>query len=377
MIDKERLKENLISFSFPRLSGSVGEIKACEMAKSKIEKLDLTPNVQQFEFSTFYSRIYPKLGFTSVSSLLFIFYLNIASILFAIIISLILIIMLLCFLFTRKPHKIRFGKILKSYNIYVRLPEKDHANVSEKKILFFCHLDSKSQKITILVRINAIRLWLYSTTILSIIIVLKNYIFLHFTFQLYIVGIFPLVLNLISMSILLLNTTGDKSMGAIDNASGIAIVLELLSYYKADKNRSKNYEMWFVFTGAEESGTMGIRFFNEIIKNFDRKNSLIINFDAIAQSVCLFASKRTRKRNTDFFEKFIREGQKLKMIREIRYKTLGAHSDGYYLKTQKFMGAGFGDLLTYQYVHSDKDTPDKVDFSILKGLCELITRVLN
>ena len=73
----------------------------------------------------------------------------------------------------------------------------------------------------------------------------------------------------------------------------------------------------------------------------------------------------------------INEGIKSRVIRDIRYSTLGAHSDGYFLKTQKFMGAGFGDLLTYEYVHSELDTHDKVNFCILENLCSLITSVLK
>ncbi|MHA1803707.1 MAG: M28 family metallopeptidase [Promethearchaeota archaeon] len=385
MINKKRIEHNLNSFSFPRVSGSSGERKALELVKEKIEALNLHPEIQEFEFSTFYSRIYPKLGFFSISILLLIYYLNIEALIFVIIVSFLLIIMMFSFILTRKPHEIKFGKKLKSHNLYVILPPKnklinlnqeDNQTFSKERtespinVLFFCHLDSKGQKFSILTRIIAIRTWIYTAVLLSIIILLKNYILPQYEKLFYFLGIVPLSINFIAMTILILNTTNDNSRGAIDNASGISIVLELLNYYAEQENRFKKY--WFVFTGAEETGTMGIRMFYEEINHLDKKRTIILNFDAIGQSVCLFASKETRKLKPEFFNLLIIKGREFNILKDIRYKTLGAHSDGYFLKKQGFRGAGFGDLRTYRYVHSREDTPDKINVSILEKLCKLI-----
>jgi len=43
MIDEKHLKENLKSFSFPRLSGTDGEKKALDLARSKVEDLNHDP----------------------------------------------------------------------------------------------------------------------------------------------------------------------------------------------------------------------------------------------------------------------------------------------------------------------------------------------
>jgi len=61
MIDEKRILENLKVFSFPRLSGTEFEKKSFNIAKNKIERLNLTPSVQEFSFSIFYSRVYPKI----------------------------------------------------------------------------------------------------------------------------------------------------------------------------------------------------------------------------------------------------------------------------------------------------------------------------
>ena len=53
MIDENRIKENLKSFSFPRLSGTDDERKAFNLAFKKLEQLKVIPLSQEFVFSTF------------------------------------------------------------------------------------------------------------------------------------------------------------------------------------------------------------------------------------------------------------------------------------------------------------------------------------
>ncbi|MFX1599115.1 MAG: hypothetical protein ACFFB6_00805, partial [Promethearchaeota archaeon] len=64
MIDEKNIKANLEVFTFPRLSGTIAEEKAFKLAVEKVERLNLNYLIQEFEFSTFYSRIYPKIIFS-------------------------------------------------------------------------------------------------------------------------------------------------------------------------------------------------------------------------------------------------------------------------------------------------------------------------
>ncbi|UCD01801.1 MAG: hypothetical protein JSV23_01925, partial [Promethearchaeota archaeon] len=76
MIDEKRISINLKEFSFPRLSGTEFEKKSFNIVKKKIEDLNFTPKVQEFSFSTFYSRVYPKISLTLLSWLLIVLFLN-------------------------------------------------------------------------------------------------------------------------------------------------------------------------------------------------------------------------------------------------------------------------------------------------------------
>ena len=74
LIDESRIKKNLESFTFPRLSGTKFELKAFNKVMQEMENLNLEYEVQGFTFSSFYSRIYPKIAFLSVSLILLFLY---------------------------------------------------------------------------------------------------------------------------------------------------------------------------------------------------------------------------------------------------------------------------------------------------------------
>jgi len=106
MMDENRIKENLTTFSFPRLSGTEGEKKALELAVKKVEDLNLKPLNQEFEFSTFFGRTYAKLAFLLGFTVLFLFYQNFESFVIFLFFMIIFVILGLLFILARKPIKI-------------------------------------------------------------------------------------------------------------------------------------------------------------------------------------------------------------------------------------------------------------------------------
>ena len=154
MIDEKRISINLKEFSFPRLSGTEFEKRSFNIAKNKIENLNLTPIVQEFSFSTFYSRVYPKISITLLSWLLVVLFLNI-QVLFTIVnLSLILIGISVLIILTRNPENIRIGRKFYSQNIFVKVSSQPKNESSNRNILLFSHLDSKGQLFSIKIRIR-------------------------------------------------------------------------------------------------------------------------------------------------------------------------------------------------------------------------------
>jgi len=379
MIDETRIKKNLELISFPRLSGTESEKKACNIVKKKIEVLNLEPSVQSFTFTSFYPRIYLKIAFLVTFWTLFILYLNIEGTFTIVNLIVIGIIFIPVVIITRKPEKIRIGKKRHSQNLYVKIlanSEISNTNVNNLEqdnakgnLLFMCHLDSKGQRLPMNFRVFLFKSWIFSSIGCLILILLKSFILIQYSFWLFLVGGFLLIFNFIITIILFINNTNNKSPGAIDNGSGIVCLLELLNYYSDPELRLKNYNLWFLFTGAEETGTMGVRHLYHKVKHLDRERSFMLNFDTLGTQLDVITDKRGEfffKNTKDFTVTF----NKIKKIRLAR-------SDAYILGDNGFMGFGILDKESYKYAHSKEDTVDKVDCLLLKKLLTHITIMLK
>jgi len=371
-ISSTRLRENLELFSFPRLSGTQFEKKAFNLAKRKIEELDLTPEVQTFKFSTFYSRIYPKISFPLIFWIFLTFYLNLN--LPFLLISLILSFSIFFpfFLLTRKPEKIKLGKVLESQNLYVKLNADSNLALNEiYDIFFMAHLDSKGQRIT--ARTRGISIFLLTISILSNIIILILRGWLSSLYVLFTaLGGFPLVILLIAVIILSTNTTNNKSKGVIDNASGIACVLELLYAFTAKKGIQKNYNLWFVLTGAEESGTMGVRFFHKLIKDIKRDKAIIHNFESLGKSINIIVTKSTLNNHPSYYEFIEKKGEDNNYTLFVNPLNRGIHTDGMYLAQHDFTLFEYESSEVGKYMHSEKDSLENVDCDMLQELCNFV-----
>ncbi|MFW9971164.1 MAG: M28 family peptidase [Candidatus Odinarchaeota archaeon] len=380
MIRVARIKKNLKNFTFPRLSGTEFELKAFKKVKREVENLDLDYEIQRFTFSSFYSRLYPKIAFSSASLifLLLLIFLSI-NVIFSLVLSFFLLgIIIVSFILTRNPEKIRINSKLKSQNLIVKIKSTSNTTKNFDRIaLFMSHLDSKGQRFTIKTRIRIIKLWIASSVILPFFIILKNLEFLGLEFIFLIMGLFPLMLNIFASTLIVLNKTDNSSMGAVDNASGIACNLELLNYYSVPENRLKNYEMWFLFSGAEECGTIGVRHFYNNLTNFNAEKSVIFNFESIANYIFLFPGDNEGIHIQDIDHLLLNNKRKLPIRHYITSRVLGTHSDGGFLGDKGFQGYGIGEVQAYDYMHTTNDTIDKINTVILKKLCLVLTDSLK
>ncbi len=377
MIVENRILENLKELSFPRLSGTKLEKKSFNIVKKKIENLGLSPNTQEFSFSIFFSRLYPKLVLTSLSYLLFVLFLNLHTVFSLINLLLIFIFILFLIKLTRNPENIKLGNEYNSQNLYVKLSSKNNAESPDYNILLFSHLDSKGQTFSIKIRIQIYYVWVCTFPLGLLITIFKFILLPNVYMLLQILGILIFSLNIIAIIFLWMNRTNNKSKGAIDNASGIVCLLELLSHFSDQKNIPKNYNLWFVFTGAEESGTMGIRNFYHNIKDFDREKTFIANFDSFANKINLWDHGLLNNKNYRVFNYISENKDIMSLEKKTRRFYIGIYSDGLFLYNKNFQGLGSGDRTVHNYVHSIHDDVDKIDIKILKKLCEFYTILLN
>ncbi len=377
MIDENRILENLKELSFPRLSGTEFEKKAFNHVKKKIENHGFSPSFQEFSFSSFFSRLYPKVALTLLSWLLLVLILNLHTIFSLVNLILIFILILVLIIITRNPETIKIGRKYHSQNLFIKLSSNKKAEDSDFNILLFSHLDSKGQTFSIKIRIEIYYFWVI-TFPLGLIIIILNFFLLPNTYLLLqILGILVLSINYIATFFLWLNRTNNKSNGAIDNASGMSCLLELLNYFSEQKNMPKNYNLWFVFTGAEESGTMGVRNFYKYIKDFDRDKTFISNFDSFANQINIWDHGLLNNKCYNAFNYILENEDVMNLEKKTRRFYIGIYSDGLFLYNKNFQGLGTGDRSVHSYVHSICDDVDKINIKILKKLCEFYIILLN
>ena len=387
-IDPDSIKQKLDLISFPRLSGTKKEQKAANLIIDEIKKLNLDPTIQKFSFSSFYSRVYKKIAFSLIFWLVFIIFINLTLIFTFLNIIVVIMLFIPLIIYTRKPERIRFGTEYKSKNVYLRVKSDKskekmnkrpilNSNPQEKlQLLFISHIDSKSQTLPIKLRVLVLKSWIYSIIVISLLLFIKLLLLDIFIINLII--IVGLGINFISTIMIIINTSGNKSNGAIDNGSGVAIMLELLKYYSNLHQRPNNIDLWFVFTGAEETGTMGIRNFSEVLENYNKENIIFLNIDSIARNLKIFGSTGLKHHKTDFFREIFESFKSLGATIILKqYISAITRSDGYYMKKQGYLGVDFGDKKSYKYIHSVNDTVDKIDPEFLSKICTTFIKFIE
>ncbi|MBY8982537.1 MAG: hypothetical protein KGD57_06295, partial [Candidatus Lokiarchaeota archaeon] len=128
-----------------------------------------------------------------------------------------------------------FGETISATNVFTKIHAKKIPNKEAGNIVISAHLDSKSQSINTFWRVVLYKMWLYSGLILVgvyIFYLINLFGKLNISFYITIYGAW-ISITLIGFSnicLLFLNIY-NKSHGALDNASGMAVVFELSSFF--------------------------------------------------------------------------------------------------------------------------------------------------
>ncbi len=398
------------TFSFPRLAGTEGEKKAVDLTYKTFKKIGYSKDYiqkQPFEFSDFYSTTLIQL--ISMMSLTFILFLSFFGYIYFFIKILFIGIMAVLVHIIYKSVKYPedpgfwgeyFGNKLKATNVFVKLPAKIKNERNVGNIIISAHLDSKSQTFRTIWRIIFYEIWLFSGMIFGIFYIVQI-IYVEWIRYSIILPIKIKILNLefliidpfiwitvvffsISNIALMLLYTDNKSPGANDNASGMAIVFALSEYFK---NRSlDNYNLWFCQFSAEELGTMGSRFFTKKFEDILKKEKVFqINFDMVSapgkknncvQYIKSYGVLPRRKLSPILGKYFEKAALKENLSIKTFHLNTGAHTD-----TVPFHLRGYEaiDIITFnaiQFAHNKIDTPDKVDAKILSEACKIAKKTI-
>ncbi len=270
--------KHIQNLHFPRLCGAKGEEKARDYIQSVCHAAEIGTEVQPFSVYRFPDTYLARLlvicwGLLLALSLVFLKAQPVLSLA-----SLCIIGVSMLFLFRwnslyEKLFDVPLGQKIHSSNVLARIaPDPGRHN-----IVFMAHYDSKSQMLPIYMRIAIIITGTLGAGLLAI-IMLAAVIFR--TELLYTLSYWGGALIGLSMLALLFNWSVDDSPGAMDNATGVAVLLELARYFKEKPPTGVN--LFFLFTGAEEIGLCGaVRFLQQQEESFPRERTSVINLDGV------------------------------------------------------------------------------------------------
>jgi Peptidase family M28 len=171
-------------------------------------------------------------------------------------------------------NKFRFLKRYSTSNIVAAL--NDHADPSTPHLYLVAHYDSKSQRLSLVLRITLFSVALSSSLIFAAMTLLG--------FTSPITNLIGLMAILTGLPLLTLDV-GNRSPGAIDNASGVGLVLHLAEcLIGKDDPPDRLYNLTILIPSAEEFSLMGSAAYVQLhAEQLDREagRTHVLNFDGI------------------------------------------------------------------------------------------------
>ncbi|GAH83040.1 unnamed protein product, partial [marine sediment metagenome] len=185
-----------------------------------------------------------------------------------------------------------------SLKIYLQKYHQKKKVPNQPIIIFSAHYDSISSRIPyIMQKILMIIMKIIILPYMGLSIFISLWLILNIisittlnTFLLFLVSVCSLITISVIIPIFLFLFTSSKSTGSMDNASGVSILIELAK--KVKENPLTNYDVLFLWCGAEEWGLKGSKKFvakyaKEYDKIYDLSKSININIDMVGSYIGL------------------------------------------------------------------------------------------
>jgi aminopeptidase YwaD len=164
--------------------------------------------------------------------------------------------------------------------------------------------------------------------------------------------------------------------GANDNASGIAMLLNLAEYFNKEENKA-DYSIAFMAFAAEEAGLHGSKYVVENPVFPNEKIRCVVNLDMIADlcdSITVQVNDEARKD----FEIMNDINKEEKYINAFKVQGISPHSDHYSFDQANIPAMLFimeGEI--FDDYHTPLDTPDNIHLDVYKELYLLLRDYVN
>lgn len=222
---------------------------------------------------------------------------------------------------------LQLAGLLHSAQNLVAVPKDQTAPSGRKRIYFIAHYDSKSQPLPITVR-----------AILFMVLLSAIAGFILFTLLVSMYSFLAPVLIPIGLVVIvagapqILNFPGNKSPGAIDNASAVGVVLHLAELLQTRPEMRSGAHITYLLTSAEEMYLLGasahaIRHAVEFTQATVEGKLLFLNFDGIGIEGRLAYDGRGGKRPRGILARLTEESAQALGIRVAPFRLIGALFD--------------------------------------------------
>ncbi len=395
MFDKEKMKDYLENIAIPRAIGTQGNRIAVQRSQRIFEKVGLKVNLQEFLCNHFYSIWFLRIFLGSLISLIILtkyqlsgknwyFFLAAYSILFAL------------FIFVQNNHdKAIWGKKIRAKNV-IAIPNRpensrSHEMVADNNIniVISAHIDSKSQTFTQKQR----AIWIGIVIVIFSVAIPLSLVFIVIT----IFREIPLINDVLFWVLIgdlflfflffLLNQSGNKSPGALDNGTGMVVIFSIAEYIqrKIDKEPDfgKNLNFWFCLFNCEEFGQIGtINWIKSNQEILDPRNTWVFNFDMPGsrrdEGVTVYKTEGLLKKEIcppcqDLITKTAQE----KNIPLQYTQIIVGKTDRIPFAKKGFRAVDFGSDKAIQWGHSEGDKIKNANFEILEKNCKLLFHIIE
>lgn len=386
LLDKElETKKHVESLAFNRAASSIGETKAIDYIEKELKSVKLDSQYEYFQWTG------PTRILMRVSYLVVITYLLLSRL------FLLLILYIVIKVSFERTRQLTLVKKESSKNIYTKIPAKEE-RFKRPVVIFSAHYDSISANISF--RTQVMMFLIYRLIIgfyICIIFILSIWLTLDILSNNYTIPTDVIILVSIlslfgigtSIPILYLVFNEKPSSSSIDNASGVAILIELAKLFK--KNPLEKFDIYFVWTGAEEWGLKGSKkfcsdHFFHLNEEYDLNKSININIDMVGTYIGLLdkvgfpLKKRLNKNINNILEA---TANSLNIPINRFNKMIEPKSDHTIFRRcarrarKKLQIVFFHSDKDSKYIHSLRDTPDKCTAENLNGCLTICYQALR
>ncbi len=176
------------------------------------------------------------------------------------------------------------------------------------------------------------------------------------------------------------------SIASIDNASGIAVLIQLASCLKSDSlNNLFKYDIVFAAFNGEENGMIGSEYFADKFVGSYYDDLININIDSVgykeSKNVVFFNTYNTLKK-LDFNDKYMNLMNNIKLsLNEYEIdsfeKELGVGSDDYGFQKNGYTSITISEENIRDIIHTTDDNPEMIDYNRLNGIVNSLQYFIN